>query len=152
MKYLFAALAVLLLVGCSGSRTRLNPGADLAWYEGSAQWMFDHLPPGCNRATAFLGGYYDPTDGSITTNEQLNRTGFFRVGMHELGIHAFNHQKPADMEELMRRYESPAFSFGFHYEEERQAAKQYLDTIPDPLAVQRAIEAARQAAAAEAKP
>jgi hypothetical protein len=121
-------LALLLTVGC-GSRTQINPGADLAIYSGSPQWMFQHIPAGTYKGDARLDGYYSPADGSITISEQLHNWALARVLIHELG-HAYDHQRPVDLWELMARYQAPAFDFNFH---------------PEQRDVQRAIEAARQA-------
>lgn len=146
--------AMLLLPGCGAlvsSRRQLNPGAELGIYVGTTQYMWERS--GANRAAGdgAFSGLYDPEDGSVTISEQVRGWGVFTVPMHELGIHAFDHQKPRDMVELLRRYESPSFSFGFHSDEDLAEAQEYLDTVPDPLAVKRALEAGRSATL-EAKP
>lgn len=148
-RLLVACITVALLAGC-GSRTQINPGADLAVYVGSAQWMHA-LKPGHKGAPTYLGGYYDPEDGSITVNEQSHGWALARIFVHEIG-HAYDHQKPVDLWELMARYESPNFSFNFHDAESIERGRGYMDTIADPLDVRRAIDAAREAAAAEARP
>ncbi len=115
MRYL-AVIAVLLLCGCD-SRTRLNPGADLAVYIGSTQYMHSRLPPGASRDSALLGGFYDPANGDIVLNEQLRGAGWIQVWSDELQ-HAYAHQRPADLIELLRRYESPDFRLIAHGKEE----------------------------------
>ena len=105
-------LAVLLLTACD-SRTRLNPGADLAVYVGTTAHMDTHRMPGESVATTQVLGYYSPSDGSITLNEQLRGYGIARTFAHELA-HAFDHQKPRDMWELLARYQSPTFDFNPH--------------------------------------
>lgn len=146
------AATLLMGVGCDGSRTRLNVGGDLAVYEGSTQWMFQRIPAGRDKATSFVGGYYDPQDGSITINEQLRGWGFAIVFTHELG-HAFDHQRPADIWELLARYSAPGFDFNFHPDDEVEYQRAALLEIPNPADIPRALEAARAAqAAAEAKP
>ncbi len=145
---LFAALA--LLTGCA-QRWQINVGADLATYVASAQWMFEHTPPGLPKNATFLGGYYDPEDGSITLNEQLHEWQLARVYVHELG-HAFDHQRPADLWELMARYQSPGFGFNPHPDDEAEYTRAALQAMPDPYDTHRAIEAARAAAAAEGTP
>ena len=128
------AIAILALsaVGC-GSRTQINPGADLAIYTGSTQWMHERKP-GPKWQLTYLGGYYDPEDGSITVNEQSHEWALVRIFVHELG-HAWDHQKPVDLWELMARYQAPGFDFNFH---------------PDQRDIERARDAAR--AATEANP
>ncbi len=111
---LLPILAVLLLTGC-GDRTQINPGADLAVYQADAQWMFRTLPPGCNKATTVRLGYYSPSDGSITLSEQLRGYGIARVFAHELG-HAYDHQRPRDLWELLDRYQADRFDFNQHKE------------------------------------
>ncbi len=108
MRYL-AIIAVLLLCGCD-SRTRLNPGADLAVYVGSTDHMAYHP---LNQRNGMLMGYYCYDDGSITLNEQLRGYGIARVFAHELA-HAFDHQQPKDMWELLSRYQSRDFDFNPH--------------------------------------
>jgi hypothetical protein len=105
-------LAVLLLTGCD-TRTRLNPGADLAVYVGSTAHMESHRPAGAPLATSQVLGYYSTRDGSITLSEQLRGYGIARVFAHELG-HAFDHQKPRDLWELLGRYQSADFDFNPH--------------------------------------
>ena len=111
MRYIVIILA-LLLTGCD-SRTRLNPGADLAVYEADPQWMFRTLPEGYDKATTIRLGYYSPADGSITLHEQLRGLGAARVFAHELA-HAYDHQKPRDLWELLARYQSVDFDFNPH--------------------------------------
>lgn len=149
MRRIIIAIAALAVAGC-GSRTQINPGADLAVYVGSTQWMHG-LKPGHKGAPTYLGGYYDPADGSITVNEQSHGWELAIVFSHELG-HAWDHQQPADLWELLARYSAPGFSFNFHGAESVERGRAYMDTMPDPIDVQRAVEAAREAAAAEAKP
>ena len=109
-------LAVLFLTGC-GDRTRLNPGADLAVYIGSTQYMHSRIPEGSLRAYARLDGFYDPANGDIILNEQLRGVGWIQVWSDELQ-HAYAHQQPADLIELLRRYESPDFRLIAHGKEE----------------------------------
>lgn len=140
--------AMLLLPGCSAlesSRRQLNPGAELGIYVGTTQYMWERS--GSCRAAGgpVQRGIYDPTDGSVTIGEQVRGWGVFTVPMHEIGIHAYDHQKPRDMVELLRRYESPGFSFGFHSDEDRALSLELLAEYPDPHAVHMALEAARQA-------
>lgn len=149
MKYLLACLCLLFLVGCDGSRSRLNDGADLATYSASPQWMFQHIPAGLPKGQVRLDGYYDPDDGSITISEQLHGWMLARTYAHELG-HAWDHQRPADIWELLARYQSPDFSFNPHPDEQLVYSKAALLEIPSPTAVQRALQAARDAAAVEA--
>jgi hypothetical protein len=104
MTRLLPILVVLLLIGC-GDRTRLNPGADLAVYIGSTSHMDTHRPP--------VLGYYSLTDGSITLSEQLRGMGIARTFAHELA-HAYDHQKPRDLWELLARYQSDRFDFNPH--------------------------------------
>lgn len=146
--------AMLLPPGCGAlesSRRQINPGAELGIYVGTTQYMWERS--GANRATGGKAkmGFYDPTDGSVTISEQVRGWGVFIVPMHELGIHAFDHQKPRDMAELLRRYESPSFSFYFHSDEDRAESQKLLAEFPDPHAVHQALEAARKATL-EAKP
>ena len=115
IKHFVPLLAILLLCGC-GERVQLNPGADLAIYSGSTAHMHATLPPGLDRATSIRLGYYSPTDGSITLHEQLRGLGAARVFAHELA-HAFDHQKPFDVWELLLRYQSADFNFNLHAQE-----------------------------------
>lgn len=134
IRLLTIVILSLTLTAC-GSRAQINYGADLAVYSGSPQWMWDHLPPGVDRQVAVLKGYYSTEDGSITISEQLDRWETARVFAHELA-HAYEHQRPADMWELLLRYQSDRFDFNLHPEQRDQM---------------RAMDAARKAAA-EAKP
>jgi len=109
------AILALALVGC-GSRTRLNPGADLAIYQGSTAHMHETLPAGVDHATTTRLGYYSPSDGSITLHEQLRGLAAARVLAHELA-HAYDHQKPRDIWELLIRYQAPGFDFNLHPEQ-----------------------------------
>jgi hypothetical protein len=117
MKYLILLICTISLIGCTGSRTRINYGADLAVYEASPQWMFDHMPPGTPRGASRFYGYYDPTDGSITLNEQNTKWTAVRIFNHEFTLHAIPHQKPVDATELLLRYHSPSFDFILHPEQ-----------------------------------
>jgi len=137
-------MSVLAFAGCAGSRTQINPGAELAIYVGSTQYMFDKMPAGLIKMHHVNEGFYDPTDGSITINEQLRGWGFTTKLMHEMNLHAYDHQRVSIME-LMQRYESPSFSFNFHDPESVERGRAYLATFPDPLAVKRALEAAAKA-------
>lgn len=128
------AIATLALAGC-GQRTQINPGADLAVYVGSTAHMHAKIPPGHNRATSAIWGYYSPADGSITISEQLRGVGIARTFAHELA-HAFDHQRPDDLWDLLVRYQSPEFNFNLHGE--------HRDVV-------RAVSAARHAAS-EAAP
>jgi len=137
-------MTLLAIAGCAGTRTQINPGAELAIYVGSTQYMFDKMPAGLIKAHHVNEGFYDPADGSITISEQLRGWGFATKLMHEMNLHAYDHQK-VSITELMARYESPAFSFNFHSAESVERGRAYLDTFPDPLAVKRALKAAAQA-------
>jgi hypothetical protein len=135
LKHFIPLLAILvLLTGCGSSRTQINHGADLAVYVGSTQHMFDRIPAGVYKGDARLNGYYSPADGSITISEQLHGWSLVRTFVHEFG-HAFDHQRPSDIWELMARYQAPRFDFNFH---------------PDQSDIERARDAAR--AATEANP
>ena len=112
MKYIALLICALFTIGCA-ERTRLNPGAQLSVYEANTQWMFETLPAGCNKATTVRLGYYSTSDGSITLNEQLRGYAAARVLVHELS-HAYDHQKPRDMWELLARYQSVDFNFNPH--------------------------------------
>jgi len=138
---------ILLLTGC-GHRWQVNHGADLATYVASSQWMFERIPAGTPKATAFLGGYYDPADGSITLNEQLHGWDLARVYVHELG-HDWDHQRPADLWELMARYQAPDFDFNPHPDDQAEYHRAALLEYPDPADAQRAKDAARAATAAD---
>jgi hypothetical protein len=120
-------LAVVLLTGC-GDRTRLNPGADLAVYIGSAQWMHERKP-GPSYGPAQLLGYYDPSNGDITISEQVRGTGFIQVWSDELQ-HAYAHQRPADLLELLRRYESPGFKLIAHTPEDIAVLNAMCASLP----------------------
>jgi hypothetical protein len=108
---LIIAIAVLLLAGCD-SRMRLNPGADLAVYVGSTDHMDNHRPEWATMSQQVLG-YYSLTDGSITLSEQLRGMGIARVFAHELA-HAYDHQRPRDVWELLSRYQGRDFDFNLH--------------------------------------
>lgn len=114
MMRLTLLICALFIVGC-GSRTQINYGADLAVYVGSSQHMFECIPKGIDKSVYVLHGYYSPDDGSITISEQLNRFAMARVFAHELA-HAYDHQKPRDMWELLARYQSTDFDFNPHKE------------------------------------
>lgn len=104
---LLAAAALLPLGGCAGTRTRLNPGAELGWYVADSAWMFQHIPEGKQRAPgAALRGYYDPANGDITISDQLQGYALVQCCFEELG-HARDHQRPATLWELIRRYQTP---------------------------------------------
>lgn len=105
-------ICAVLLTGCA-DRVRLNPGADLAVYSGSTQHMSDKIPAGVYKPDAIIYGYYSPADGSITLHEQLRGLGAARVFAHELA-HAYDHQQPRDMWELLARYQSVDFDFNPH--------------------------------------
>jgi hypothetical protein len=127
-------LAIVLLTGC-GDRTRINHGADLAVYIGSTQYMHSRLPPGSSHDSARLLGFYDPANGDIVLNEQVRGVGWIQVWSDELQ-HAYAHQQPADLIELLRRYESPNFRLIAHGKEEIAILNALCATYPpvDPTA------------------
>jgi hypothetical protein len=105
--FLLALATLLPLGGCSGSRTRLNPGADLGWYVADSAWLFNHIPPGVQRTPGSrLDGYYDPANGDIVISEQLHGMRLVNAAFEELS-HANDHQRPASLWELIRRYQTP---------------------------------------------
>ena len=83
MRFLSAIIAVLLLNGC-GSRTQQNIGAPIPVYVGSAQHMFNMVPPGHYRAIASVSGYTELPSGSITVSEQIHEWRLVEVWTHEL--------------------------------------------------------------------
>jgi len=157
MKRMLCLLAILftalLSTGCDNSRdnsrTRLNPGADLALYEASPTWIWENTPRQYGSRTY---GFYDPADGSITIDKTLTCWGKAKVLNHEMTGHGFDHQWPRDGWELMARYSAPGFDFLQHPEAEAAEIQAYLDTVPDPVDVQRAQAAAAAAAALETSP
>lgn len=134
MKYLILLVCALFTIGCD-SRTRLNPGADLAVYVGSTQYMHQRITEGNLRAYARLDGFYDPANGDIVLNEQLRGVGWIQVWSDELQ-HAYAHQRPTDLIELLRRYESPDFRLIAHGDEEIAILNALCATYPpaDPTA------------------
>jgi len=127
---ILSALA-LVLGGCA-SRERINWGAELAIYNASPQWMFDRLPPGVDRATGVLKGYYDPANGEITISEQLCRSEWARTLIHEMG-HAYDHQQPASIWALISRYDSPErASFNLHSPAETARLMAVAASFPQP--------------------
>lgn len=143
MRLILLAITALALVGC-GSRTQINPGADLAVYVGSTQWMHERKP-GHKGNPSFYGGYYDPEDGSITVSERAHEWMLAGIFAHELIGHAWDHQKPRDGWELLARYHSPAFQLLTHSQEQIEAGREFMAQCPDPLDVKRALEAGRLA-------
>lgn len=112
---------IVLLAGCA-DRTRLNPGADLAVYRASAAYMDALRPPTPTYAIPIIRGAYNHEDGSIYLREGMSRTQTALTFAHELA-HAFDHQRPRDLWELLRRYngrkpsdDSDGFDFNFHRE------------------------------------
>lgn len=148
MRLILLAVAALAFVGC-GSRTQINPGADLAVYVGSTQWMHERKPWHKGNPS-FFGGYYDITNGSITVNEQLHGWALVGVFTHELLGHAWDHQRPRDGWELLARYHSPAFQLLTHSQEQIETGREMM-AEPNPVHVRLALEAARRAEQ-EAKP
>lgn len=122
-------LTALLLPGCAGSRTRLNPGAELGWYVADSAWMFQHAPPDRRAPCSRLDGYYDPANGDIVMSEQLH--GYFLVArsFEEL-VHAFDHQRPASLWALIRRYQAPGFLPIAHSPEELARLIAVCATLP----------------------
>jgi hypothetical protein len=134
MKFFLLVSIVLLCAGCGG-RTRINTGADLAVYIGSTQYMHSRITEGNLRAYSRLDGFYDPANGDIVLNEQLRGVGWVQVWSDELQ-HAYAHQRPADLIELLRRYESPDFKLIAHGKEEIAILNALCATYPpaDPTA------------------
>lgn len=128
MRPLLPIIAIALLAGC-GSRTRINPGADLAVYIGSSQYMHSRITAGRLRADTRLDGFYDPANGDIVLNEQLRGIGWIQVWSDEIQ-HAYAHQQPADLIELLRRYESPSFRLIAHSKEEIAVLNALCATYP----------------------
>ena len=127
-------ICAVLLTGCA-DRVRLNPGADLAVYVGSTQYMHQRITEGNLRAYTRLDGFYDPANGDIVLNEQLRGIGWIQGWSDELQ-HAYAHQRPADLIELLRRYESPGFQLIAHGDEEIAILNALCATYPpaDPSA------------------
>lgn len=132
---LLTCAAALLLGGCTGSRTRLNPGAELGWYVADSAWMFSHTAPHQRTPTSRLDSYYDPANGDIVVSEQLHGMLLVAKSMEEIG-HAVDHQRPATLWQLLRRYQAPGFLPIAHDPEELAMLVAYCATLPpaDPTA------------------
>jgi len=130
IRFILSILAVLLLTGC-GDRTRLNPGSELAVYIGSTQYMHARLPEGALRWSSRLDGFYDPANGDIVLSEQLRGVGWIKTWSDELH-HAYSHQHPAGLIELLRRYESPDFRLIAHSDEEIAISITLFASLPPP--------------------
>ena len=100
-------LAALALAGCD---QRMNPGADLAVIriqQADMQRRFAQSP--FHRVC----GAYSHKDGTIYLAAGLSADEQIATFAHELA-HAFDHQKPRDLWELLARYQSPDFDFNPH--------------------------------------
>ena len=117
---LLSIIAVLLLTGC-GSRTQQNVGAQIQVYVGSAQHMFDMIPPGNYRGLASMDGYTELPSGRITVSEQIHEWRLVEVWTHELVRHALplyldSHPGPFDPDAFLRQYEGRGLDFNLYKE------------------------------------
>lgn len=129
MRNLLCILIIAMsLVGCDGTRTRLNTGSDLAWYSADAAWMKQHSDG------IMDWGQYNPANGDITIWDGLSGMTLVNVSCEELW-HAADHQKPSSLWELIRRYQTPldpSFMRIAHTPEDLAMTIAKLSSLPPP--------------------